>query len=256
MWDRIVPRLARHFTVIAPDLRGYRDAWKPDGVAQYSFRAMGADICALMDHLGYRRFALAGHDRGARVAHRLCLDKPDRITRVCLMDIVPTHTILSQLRQDVAAAYYHWFFLAQPWPLPETLIGHDPVAYFRTCLLGWGGANLSDFDANQMRAYEAAWKDPATVRAMCDDYRATLVHDMADDEADLGTRITCPALILYGAQGAMARLYDVADTWADKCTDIQARAIAGGHFFPDTNPVETAEALLSFLGRRTAVGLA
>lgn len=248
MWGQIVPGLMEHFTVIAPDLRGYGDAGKPEGIEHYSFRAMGADVLALMSHLGFERFALAGHDRGARVAHRLCLDMPDRITRVCLMDIVPTHTLLSALRQDVATAYYHWFFLAQPAPFPEALIGHDPVAYFRTCLLGWGGATLADFDAAQMRAYEAAWQDSETVRAMCDDYRATLTHDMADDTEDADARIACPTLILYGAQGIMAQCYDVGNTWAEKCMSMQAQAISGGHFFPDTNPDATAEALGAFFG--------
>lgn len=248
MWGQIVPGLMEHFTVIAPDLRGYGDAGKPEGIEHYSFRAMGADVLALMSHLGFERFALAGHDRGARVAHRLCLDMPDRITRVCLMDIVPTHTLLSALRQDVATAYYHWFFLAQPAPFPETLIGHDPVAYFRTCLLGWGGATLADFDVAQMRAYEAAWQDSETVRAMCDDYRATLTHDMADDMEDADARIACPTLILYGAQGIMAQCYDVGTTWAEKCRSMQAQAISGGHFFPDTNPDATAEALGAFFG--------
>ncbi len=247
MWAHIAPALARSHTVICPDLRGYGDSGKPEGVANYSFRAMGSDLLALMTHLGHDRFALAGHDRGARVAHRLALDAPDRVTRLCLMDIIPTHTLLADLRRDVAQAYYHWFFLAQPAPFPETLIGHDPDAYYQSCLLGWGGASLTDFDTDQLSAYRAAWRRPDTIRAMCDDYRAALSHDFNDDTADLDARITCPALILYGADGAMARAYDVPATWAPKCIDMQAQAISGGHFFPDTNPSETITALSAWI---------
>ena len=119
------------------------------------------------------------------------------------MDIVPTHTLLSDLKPEVAHAYYHWFFLAQPEPFPETLIGYDPDAYFQSCLLGWGGAQLSDFDKGQLTAYRTAWRDAETIRGMCNDYRATLSHDMAHDSADLTQRIGCPTLVLYGADGAI-----------------------------------------------------
>ena len=246
MWARIAPELAKTHMVIAPDLRGYGDSGAPEGVENYSFRAMGGDVLALMSHLGFGRFALAGHDRGARVAHRLTLDAPERVTRLCLMDIVPTHTLLSELRQDVATAYYHWFFLAQPTPFPETLIGHDPDAYYQSCLLGWGGATLTDFEADQLEAYRNAWRCPRTIRAMCDDYRAALIHDLRDDKADLGARISCPTLILYGADGVMARAYDVPAIWAEKCSDMTAQAVPGEHFFPDTNPDETTKALTAF----------
>lgn len=246
MWAHVAPALAATYSVIAPDLRGYGQSGKPAGMDNYSFRAMGADLFALMDHLGHERFAIAAHDRGARVAHRMALDTPDRLTRLCLMDIIPTHTLLGELRMDVAQAYYHWFFLAQPAPFPETLIGHDPDAYFESCLLGWGGAQLTDFDSTQLAAYRAAWHGPDTIRAMCDDYRATLAHDFADDTADLGARIPCPTLILYGASGAMAKAYDVPATWAPKCAQMQAKAIPGGHFFIDTAPEATTAALAAF----------
>ncbi|QGX98653.1 alpha/beta hydrolase [Roseovarius faecimaris] len=246
MWAKVAPELARRHTVIIPDLRGYGQSGKPEGLHNYSFRAMGGDLFALMRHLGHDRFAIAAHDRGARVAHRMALDAPQAITRLCLMDIVPTHTLLSDLHRDVAQAYYHWFFLAQPAPFPETLIGHDPDAYFQSCLLGWGGATLSDFDADQLAAYRTAWRDPETIRAMCDDYRAALAHDFNDDAADLGARIACPTLILYGGTGAMARAYDVPATWAPKCSEMQAAAIPGGHFFIDTAPADTTDALHRF----------
>ena len=246
MWAQVAPDLARSHTVIAPDLRGYGQSGTPEGVENYSFRAMGADLFALMRHLGHDRFAIAAHDRGARVAHRLALDAPGAVTRLCLMDIIPTHTLLADLRRDVASAYYHWFFLAQPAPFPERMIGHDPDAFYQACLLGWGGAQLSDFDAGQLSAYRAAWRNPATIRAMCDDYRAALTQDFADDAADLGARIACPTLILYGASGAMAQAYDVPATWAPKCSAMTAEAIPGGHFFIDTAPDATTAALSRF----------
>lgn len=247
MWAHIAPALAQSHTVICPDLPGYGASAKPQELAAYSFRAMAREMTAMMDALGHRRFTVIGHDRGARVAHRLALDAPERVTRLALIDIIPTHTLLSDLRWPVARAYYHWFFLAQPAPFPDRMIEADPDAFFDSCLLGWGGAQLSDFDADQLTHYRAAWRDPDTIRGMCNDYRATLVHDMTDDSTDAGERLVCPALILFGATGAMAQHYDVPATWAPKCTDMQARAIPGGHFFPDTAPGETAAALLGFL---------
>lgn len=249
MWTHIAPGLARTHRVICPDLRGYGGSGKPPEVDAYSFREMARDMTALMSELGHTTFGLVGHDRGARVAHRLALDAPNRVQSVTLMDIIPTHTLLSELRADVAKAYYHWFFLTQPEPFPETMIGHDPDAFYHACLLGWGGAQLSDFDAELLAHYRTAWRDPETIRGMCNDYRAALTHDFADDAADLGARIACPTLVLYGADGAMARAYDVPATWAQKCTQLQSQTIPGGHFFPDTAPVETRTALQEFMAR-------
>ncbi|WP_299844284.1 alpha/beta fold hydrolase [uncultured Roseovarius sp.] len=247
MWARIAPALSRRHTVICPDLRGYGDSGKPTGVAAYTFREMAQDQQALLHHLGFERAAVIGHDRGARVAHRLALDAPELVSRLALLDIIPTHTLLADLRRDVAKAYYHWFFLAQPEPFPETMIGHDPDAYYHSCLLGWGGAALNDFDDDALAAYRTAWRDPQTIRAMCDDYRAAIEYDFDHDAADLDKRIPCPTLILYGAEGAMARAYDVPATWAGKCTEITARTVPGGHFFPDTNPDDTLATLQAFL---------
>jgi len=200
----------------------------------------------LLTHLGHDSAAVAGHDRGARVAHRLALDAPDRVTRLCLMDIIPTHTLLSELRMDVAHSYYHWFFLSQPGALIEDMIAADADAYYQSCLLGWGAAQLSDFDPAQLDAYRSSWRKRDTIRGMCNDYRAAITHDMQDDAADLGTRIPCPTLILYGADGAMARAYDVAATWEPKCTDMRAKTIPGGHFFPDSAPEATCKSLTDF----------
>ncbi len=247
MWDRIAPALARHFTVVSADLRGYGASSKPRTMREMSFRAMGQDMTALMDELGFSAFHLVGHDRGARVAHRMALDVPARIKTLTVMDIVPTHHLLTELTHQVARAYYHWFFLAQPEPFPETLIGHDPDAYFERCLLGFGKATLSDFAPDQLAAYRTAWRDPDCIRAMCHDYRAAIDVDIVQDAADLGRQVSCPALVLYGADGAMAQAMDVAATWADRLADMRAQAIPGGHFFPDQSPAETADALQSFL---------
>ena len=247
MWAEIAPQLARHFTVIAADLRGYGASHKPPRMEDYSFRAMGADQLALMAALGFDRFHLVGHDRGARTAHRMALDAPDRIETLTLMDIVPTHLLLDQLSKEVAKAYYHWFFLAQPEPFPETMIGADPDHFYDSCLLGWGAARLEDFAPAQLDAYRTAWRDTDTIRGMCNDYRAAIAVDFALDTADLSRRVTAPTLILFGADGAMAKAYDVPATWVARCENITAQGIPGGHFFPDTAPSETAQALLAFL---------
>ena len=249
MWRHVAPRLAEHFTVVAADLRGYGASSKPRGAEHYSFREMGCDQFALMAEIGFERFHLIGHDRGGRTAHRMALDDPDRLLSLTVMDIVPTHHLLAELSCEVAAAYYHWFFLAQPAPFPEKLILSDPDYFFESCLLGWGGATLSDFDPDQLADYRKAWHDPATVGAMCDDYRAALQIDFDLDAADLDRSVDMPSLVLYGATGAMAKAYDVPTTWANRLSDMRAEAVPGGHFFIDTSPDATAAALLGFLNR-------
>ncbi|MEO0400935.1 MAG: alpha/beta hydrolase [Pseudomonadota bacterium] len=246
MWHAIVPVLARDFTVVTSDLRGYGDSTKPNDAAQMSFRHLATDQRALMRHLGHGTFHLIGHDRGARTAHRLALDAPDAVTTLTLMDIVPTHLLLDELTQEVARAYYHWFFLAQPAPFPETMIGHDPDAFFESCLAGWGGG-MAGFDPAALASYRAAWRDPDCIRTMCNDYRAAIDVDFALDAADLDRSVTAPALVLYGADGVMGRAYDVAATWANRLANMQSVGLPGGHFFPDTHPSETAQALHTFL---------
>ncbi len=252
MWQPIAATLAADHTVVMADLRGYGASDvpaqdRPQDCAAYSFRAMGQDQLALMAALGFTRFHLVGHDRGARVTHRMALDAPERVASLTLMDIVPTHLLLTDLTCKVARSYYHWFFLAQPHPFPERLIAPDPDYYFESCLLGWGGARLKDFRPETLAAYRAAWRRPEVIFGMCQDYRAAIVHDLALDEGDLGRKVTCPALVLYGADGAMARAYDVPATWADRLAQMQAQTVPGGHFFPDTAPEATALALARFL---------
>lgn len=252
MWGAVIPALAPHFTVVSADLRGYGDSCKPKDVAAMSFRNMAADQLALMRGLGFDRFHLAGHDRGARTAHRLALDAPEAVTSLTLMDIIPTHLLLSELRQDVARSYYHWFFLSQPTPFPENMILADPDAFFESCLLGWGGASLSDFPADVLAAYRRSWQNPDCIRSMCNDYRAAIDIDFHHDAKDLDRRVSCPALILYGATGTMTRAYDLPQAWAPRLHHMTTRAIPGGHFFIDMSPKDTTAALLDFLFDQTS----
>ena len=248
MWHAIAPRLSRDFTVVTADLRGYGDSSKPSRLEDMSFRAMADDQYALIRHLGFEHVHLVGHDRGARTAHRLALDHADAVASLTLMDIVPTHLLLDDLTQEVARAYYHWFFLAQPSPFPETLIGYDPDAYFESCLAGWGGG-MDGFAPDALDAYRASWRDPECIRTMCNDYRAAIDIDFAQDAEDLGRRIAAPALVLFGADGVMGRAYDVPATWHGRLSDMQSLGLPGGHFFPDTHPEATATALYDFLTR-------
>lgn len=247
MWHGIAPDLAKTYTVVAPDLRGYGNSSKPLGTENYTFRHMAEDQRALMAHLGHDTFHLVGHDRGARTAHRLALDAEHAVQSLTLMDIVPTHLLLDTLNRHVAKGYFHWFFLGQPAPVPETMIGHDPDAFFNACLMGWGAIESSDFAPAALEAYRTSWRNPETIRAMCEDYRAALDLDFALDAADLDRRLAMPALILFGADGPMAQAYDVPATWTDRLSNMQSAGIAGGHFFIDSAPAQTLEALQAFL---------
>ena len=247
LWGPVVAAL-EGVTCVTADLRGYGASWKPEAgadLAGYSFRAMGADMLELMRALGHERFHLVGHDRGARVAYRMALDAPDRVASVTLMDIVPTDALVGAWDYPVSKAYFHWSFLAQPAPFPEAMIEADPDHFFEACLLGWGGAQLSDFPA--IEAYRAAWRDRDAIRAMCDDYRAAVGIDLAHDAADAGRVLEMPALVLWGADGVMARHFDVGATWAGRFRELDARAMPGGHFFVDQSPGAVAEALQEVL---------
>ena len=247
MWANIAPKLAQHYTVVCADLRGYGASGKPKGSAQYSFREMGADQLQLMTELGFESFHLVGHDRGGRTAHRMALDAPERIRSLTLGDIVPTYILLNDLSKEVAFAYYHWFFLAQPFPFPENLILSDPDGFFQNSLTGWGSADLSHYSTDQLQAYRASWRDPECVRGMCDDYRAAIDYDFALDAEDLGRKLSIPSLVIWGAEGFMAKAYDMATIWNDRLSHFKTAAIPGGHFFPDTAPDETYNALSEFL---------
>lgn len=248
MWRKIAAELARNFTVVATDLRGYGDSDKPAGDPRherYSKRRMAEDQVTVMERLGFRRFQVAGHDRGGRVTHRMCLDHPDRVERAAVLDIVPTHTIFATLNRAVAFGYYHWLFLSQPYDLPERLIGSDPD-YFLERKLGHWSAGMEGFEPAAMAEYRRCFADPATIHASCEDYRAAITIDLEHDEADIDARIGCPLLVLWGAQGLMHRNYDVLATWQAKGTDVRGHAFDCGHFLPEEAPDETLAAFADF----------
>ncbi len=241
MWRKIAPALAERFTVVATDLRGYGDSGKPTGDSRhetYSKRRMAEDQVTVMAFLGYRRFRVAGHDRGGRVVHRMCLDHPDRVERAAVLDIVPTHTIFANLNRDVAYGYYHWLFLSQPFDLPERLIGAAPDFYLERKLGHWS-ADMEGFEPAALSEYRRCFREPAMIHASCEDYRAAATIDLDHDEADLDRRIACPLLVLWGSRGLMHRCYDVLATWQAKARDARGRAIDCGHFLPEEAPTDT-----------------
>lgn len=248
IWRLLAPKLAEHFTVIATDLRGYGDSGKPaDGVNHegHSKRAMARDQVAVMHALGHERFALVGHDRGARVAHRMALDHPVSLSRVVLLDIVPTHTLYANMSKALGLAYFHWLLLPQPAPLPETLLGNSIETFLRAGVLR--GLVPQVISEAVFAEYLRCAADPATLHAMCEDYRAGATIDLEHDAADLQRRIDCPLLVLWGMQGAMHKLFDVLGTWKDKANDVRGKALPGGHWMPEQCPDELFEALMEFL---------
>jgi haloacetate dehalogenase len=250
MWHRIAPALAGRFTVVAADLRGYGGSSKPASApdhAPYSKRVMAADQLALMRSLGFERFAVVGHDRGGRVAYRMALDHPENVGRLAVLDILPTLEHYRRADMRFAMAYWHWFFLPQPFPLPERLIGADPEGFFRR---NWPAAGQPPafFARQALEDYWEAFSDPATVHAICDDYRAGATIDCGHDEADFGVRkIACPVLALWASKGILPRLYDPLAVWRDWAADVRGQAITGGHYMAEENPTETLAALLPFL---------
>ncbi|TXG80066.1 MAG: alpha/beta hydrolase [Rhodocyclaceae bacterium] len=250
IWHRIAPRLAQGFHVICPDLRGYGDSAKPPGGtdhAAYSKRAMAQDMADVIDAFGYTRCLVAGHDRGARVAHRLALDKPALVERLCVMDIAPTLHMFSHTDQQFATGYYHWFFLIQPDGLPERLIGADPGYYLREKLRRWAAPGAV-FDAAAVADYVRCFSSPAAIHASCEDYRAAASIDLQHDAADRGRRIGCPLLALWGARGFVNRTYDVPGVWHDYADNVSGRALDCGHFLPEEAPDAVCDALEEFFG--------
>jgi haloacetate dehalogenase len=246
-WHRVAPVLAERFTVVCPDLRGYGDSDKPpaDGShAAYSKRTMARDQLGVMRELGYERFALAGHDRGARVARRLTLDHPDAVVRLALLDIVPTAHIYASLDKERATAVWRYFFLIQPPDLPERLIGADPTFYLRWTFDEWSG-RPDALDAAAIAEYARCF-DERTIRAGCEDYRAGATIDLAHDRADGSRSIACPLLILWSAHG-LGSSYDVLEIWQEQAADVRGHALDCGHFLAEERPHETAARLAEFL---------
>jgi haloacetate dehalogenase len=251
MWHLVAPRLAEEFTVVAADLRGYGDSSKPEGGpdhSAYSKRAMAEDQVEVMRTLGFKSFGVVGHDRGARVGHRMALDHPDRVTKLAVLDIIPTREVFATVGKDLATAYYHWFFFIQPYDLPETLIGADPGYYLRKKLGGWG-TSLETFAPETLAEYERCFRDPRTIHASCEDYRAAASIDLVHDEADAaeGRKVGCPLLALWGAAGVMERLYDVEGVWRKYAHDVRGRPLDAGHFLAEERPAQTTRELSSFL---------
>ena len=207
---------------------------------------MAADMVAIMRTLGFASFRLAGHDRGARVAHRLCLDHPDAVERLAVLDICPTLRMFERTDQAFATAYYHWFFLIQPYDLPERLIGADPAFYLARKLKQWSAGATGFFDPRAWAEYERCFCDPATIHASCEDYRAAASIDLAHDRAETG-RVRCPLLVLWGAKGVVQRLFEPLADWRSVADDVRGRALASGHFVAEEAPGETLVELRRFL---------
>jgi haloacetate dehalogenase len=254
MWRAVAPDLARDFTVVCADLRGYGRSGCPDSApdhAPYAKRAMARDMVVVMERLGFPRFAVAGHDRGGRVAYRLALDHPDRIDRLAVLDILPTETAWARADARFAVGYWPWSLLAQPEPLPERLLVAAPEAIIDNALGEWGSPEAA-FPREVRTAYVEALRDPAHIHAICEEYRAAATLDREHDRADCaqGRRIACPLLVLWGAGGALDTWYAEAGgplglwrAWSDR---VQGHALKAGHFFPEEAPEATAEALNRF----------
>jgi len=249
MWHLVAPSLAEFFTVVATDLRGYGDSSKPEGGTDhtgYSKRAMAADQVEAMQNLGFDSFAVVGHDRGGRVAHRMALDYGERVTKLAVLDIVPTHWVFATADKELATAYYHWFFLIQPYDLPEHLIGTDPDYYLRKKLGGWG-TGVEVFSSEAYAEYERCFREPETIHSSCEDYRAAATIDLTHDEADRDRRVECPLLALWGENAVVEKLYDVLEVWREYASDVRGRALPCGHYLAEERPVQTTEELVSFL---------
>jgi len=250
IWREVAPALAPHFTVVAADLRGYGQSSRPPAGpdhAGYSKRTMALDQVEVMDALGFRRFAVAGHDRGGRVAYRMALDHPARVEKLAVLDIVPTYEQFMQVDRLGALGIYHWYFLAQPYDFPERLIGGDPDFFLRSTLRTWAG-DAGCFSEAAMAEYLSAFRDVQVIHATCEDYRAGATIDYALDEADLtqGRRIECPVLALWGDRGRAHKRRDVIETWKRWATDVRGEGLACGHFLPEEAPGTTARALQAF----------
>jgi haloacetate dehalogenase len=249
IWHRIAPQLAKHYTVVAADLRGYGDSSKPAGLADhsnYSKRAMALDQVEAMQALGHEEFHLVGHDRGGRVAHRLALDHPQRVKTLAVLDISPTRTMFEHTDRAFAKAYFHWFFLIQPAPFPEKLIGADP-AFFIQYQMGRRHGGLKVFAPEAMAEYLRCFSDPATIHASCEDYRAAETIDLAHDSADGERKIECPVLALWGRHGVIEQQFDCLADWRAKAREVRGCALECGHYLPEEQPEEVVRQLERFL---------
>lgn len=249
-WHKVAPFLVKAgFTVVVSDLRGYGDSDKPpsgEDHAAYSKRAMADDQVAMMERLGFTRFSVAGHDRGGRVAHRMGLDHPDRVEKIAVLDIAPTATMYERTNMEFASGYYHWFFLIQPSPLPEKMIGADPEFYLRKKLAAWSKGNIAAFTDEALNEYLRCFRDPNCIAATCEDYRAAATIDLQHDVADNVKKLEMPLLVLWGSKGLVGKLYDVLEVWREKAKFVDGSALNCGHFPPEEVATETADELIRF----------
>lgn len=249
MWHKIAPALAEHYTVVAPDLRGYGDSSKPEGGddhSGYAFRSMSEDQVEVMRQLGFGRYRVAGHDRGGRVGHRMALDHPDKVEQLAVLDIVPTHHVLTHVTKGWAIEAYHWFFMAQKAPFPETLLSADTEYYIRYKLTK-KGVGLSPFSDAALAEYIRCCT-PENLHAVCEDYRATLSIDFETDAADhaRGLRVTCPVLVLWGDNSHCGRHFQPIEAWQAYAHDVRGEALPSGHYPAEQVPERTLAALRDF----------
>ena len=248
MWHKVEPYFIKNFTVISTDLRGYGDSDKPLGNSNhsnYSKRTMAKDQISVMQQLGYEKFYLVGHDRGARVAHRLALDFPKAIIKLVLLDIAPTNTMYAKTDQDFATAYYHWFFLIQPYPLPEQLILGAPEYFLSHCLNAWS-SDISQISKKAINEYLRCFCQKETIHGTCEDYRASATIDIVDDQDDSENKITSPLLVMWGNQGIIGKKYNVLEIWQSRANNVYTQSINCGHFLPEESPIQTYNAIFQF----------
>jgi haloacetate dehalogenase len=259
MWHRLAPELSKHFSLVIADLRGYGFSSCPAndrGNRTYSKRAMAEDFFEAMAALGFQRFAVAGHDRGGRVAYRMALDSPQRVSSLTVLDIVPTFDMWQNMDAEFAMKTYHWLFLAQPHPLPEMLIEQAPIAFLDYTLASWAKSkDLSAFDEAALAEYRLHFATPEHVHAMCNDYRAGWSYDYKADEADrkTGRKIECPTMSIWGDEGFPREVEGTLEPWKSWCTNVRGNSIDSGHFVAEENPRATLELLIPFL-KETAAG--
>ncbi|MGH6609150.1 MAG: alpha/beta hydrolase [Burkholderiaceae bacterium] len=251
IWHRVAPQLAERFTLVMPDLRGYGETDKPTTQADhapYSKRTMALDAVQLMCTFGFERFSVCGHDRGGRVAHRLALDHPQAVKRLMVLDISPTLAMYERTTMDFANLYYHWFFLIQPEPLPETLIASNAMFYLRTKLGGWGSGGTALFDPRAIADYERCFT-AETIHGICEDYRAAASIDLEHDRADqnAGKRIECDVRVLWGERGVVNKLFTPVADWQSRTRNsVTGRTTPGGHYIPEESPDLLREEMLAF----------
>lgn len=261
MWQRVAQQLQGRYRLVMPDLRGYGDSSHEPGDAEhahYSKRAMAQEIIDLLDHLGVQDFFLCGHDRGGRVAHRLAVDHPERVQKLCVIDIAPTLDMYGATNFDFARAYYHWFHLIQPAPLPERMIGGNAKAYLHAKLGGWGSGGLIHIEPEALAEYERCFCNPApnarglpaAIHSACEDYRASAGIDLQHDRESRarGDKIACDTLVIWGERGVVNRLFKPLELWQAQCAGrVTGQAVPAGHFIPEELPEATAQALADFM---------